>query len=416
MVLKTKKIIQNFWYLIALSFPLFAIPYLRGEESNIGFTITLPTILILCIPALYLIFNYKINKNEVAINFQYKNYLFLIIFLFILLHILSITKGFNFISTTKEIIKIIAAAIIFCIVYFFFPREESFFIKFMKIVLWCSSLLMIFLIYKYFFIFRSSHLGSALEYATRKQRNQLTGYFVYLFPYFISLIIAKKFTKINLLPFFVIILGLIYSGSRGTWIAITSALFFMLYQTKMFLNIKKVIKSGIFILSFIALAILTLQILSSELNMTLDFNSRFISIFVPHEVTEFDTYDARLFLAQKAVDSFFTSPLLGIGLSNFPFTNLSGKVTHNDYFTVLCELGIVGILFFFIILLFIFNRINYVSLKNKTENGINWFLLGSRGSFLSVLVFLCFMNIYSTVIFWFTLGLILVTTDIKFTN
>lgn len=57
------------------------------------------------------------------------------------------------------------------------------------------------------------------------------------------------------------------------------------------------------------------------------------------------TFVVRLELWQEAVDYWRTSPIVGIGAGRF--NELSGHVTHNMYFQVLAEQGLIGIIFLF---------------------------------------------------------------------
>ncbi len=64
------------------------------------------------------------------------------------------------------------------------------------------------------------------------------------------------------------------------------------------------------------------------------------------------SYDAsdslRLYLIKTGLDYWKDSPLFGIGLANFEFLNIYGLYAHNNYIEILCNLGLVGLLIYYI--------------------------------------------------------------------
>ncbi len=98
--------------------------------------------------------------------------------------------------------------------------------------------------------------------------------------------------------------------------------------------------------------------------------------------------DNRLEFWEIAVRMFKANPILGVGLSNFPYNageyqseeqfrrlerSLAGQAVHSLYFAILSELGMAGMLLFLAVLFFNLKDINYILTvaKPRGRSGLN---------------------------------------------
>jgi O-antigen ligase len=375
-----------------------------------GLKLALPFFIIIFIGTFFLLF---IKQYKISYSILSNKILFFYIWIFFIWQLFECLRAFDIFLGAREIIRLIFGIITFFIIYLCFPKDKKFLSHFLTVVIWASSILMGFLIYKYLFIFKSPFLGSELNYQTRESRNQLTQYFLYIFPYlfFYTFYIRKRIYKI--IPFVLILFGLIYSGSRGTIIALVIGFLITfiiaIYNKIRILSIFKVIAGVILCASIFLFMIRPIE--RVILNKELEVFDRFYALYRPDAVANIGTYDLRSELIKTAWDDFQKDPILGIGSANFIFMNNGDRLpTHNDYLAIAVEDGLVGLILFLIILGIIYKRI--LTAKIKPRGNDQHYYLGMLWSFNSIIIFLNFMNCYPTVLFWMNLGLSLVILEI----
>ena len=140
---------------------------------------------------------------------------------------------------------------------------------------------------------------------------------------------------------------------------------------------------------------------------------RLFSLYKPSAILEQDaalgkrSYELRKKAIVQAVQGWLISPIIGVGVGN---TGLYvERLTHNDYATILLELGLLGELLFLGILITVWRRTNSRNDGSRTE--IHWLSLAARAGFITLVVCLNFYNLYRSPYFWFYLALFIVTLE-----
>lgn len=415
MFIRSRQIVNKAWLVLAVLFPLFSVPYLRISFEGLGISLTMPVFYLFLIGLLLFAFRRKIFDLKSSSNPSKIILLFMFVLIFVSYHFLSSLFAKDYIAGLREVCKIVSSAIAFFIVYFLFPRDTELLHNFWSVVIWSSAFFMAYLIYHYAFIFHSPFLGSFLDEPTRSNRNQLTGYFLYVAPFAFSYFFVRRKSLLRILPLLVIFSGIIYSGSRGSSIAALLGIGYIIISIfnsdsrkgRVFSSLK-----FIFILAcMILIIILVLRVFVSNNQIELEFGRRYSAIVNP-STFEMDTYDKRWSILVQSWRSFTESPLFGQGLTNAPLLNNYEALTHNDYMDILLEMGIVGLTIFFFILFLLVKLILLSSIGSiKPYKNFLWISLGMRGALFAIIIFFCFMNFYSIIIFWVFLALSLVTID-----
>ena len=203
-------------------------------------------------------------------------------------------------------------------------------------------------------------------------------------------------------------IALIYAASRGAWVSAVVGIVALAF------TINKVSKKGNFkkIVTFVLLMglfmLVSWWILVRFFNISdSDFRQRFAILFHPPE--EGSSYAERLSLLREGWHYFWTTPILGIGLTNSAF--FLGSVTHNDYLAVFLELGFISGICFVGILMTISKIIGWRHIPYHEPQNMLWVLLASRAAFIALCASLFLINAYTTLLFWIFLGLALVTAE-----
>lgn len=91
------------------------------------------------------------------------------------------------------------------------------------------------------------------------------------------------------------------------------------------------------------------------------------SYFYIIDIKEYDFFTGRFQLLKGAVEGFYISPIVGLGLGNI--SNILGNSPHSTIFTFLADMGIIGLsiflLFYLSLLKKLFNCIDFY--KNKAD-------------------------------------------------
>jgi O-antigen ligase len=163
---------------------------------------------------------------------------------------------------------------------------------------------------------------------------------------FCTLINNQRNRILNILFFTLCFIALLMSGKRGPLVFALLAMFFTYYVFTSNKPIRRLFKS-FFMLGFILAAFLFIQAYIPVLANTLD---RFTT-------TTGDFTGGRLELYRFAWKWFMESPLLGIGWGGYPYRinytyigliygQNTNMYVHNVYLQLLCEVGILGFVFF----------------------------------------------------------------------
>jgi len=211
----------------------------------------------------------------------------------------------------------------------------------------------------------------------------------------------KKDKLQNLGMLSVMFLALLFTFSRGAYVGFFASLVFILVFSVWYFKIKLNKKFVISVLAGFALAFLVF--LSSV------FGSRFLSSFTLSDVSN----AGRIGIWETASSVFWNAPVIGVGLGNLPiFFDPTASVkspinAHNTYLDIASELGLVGLLAFFALVLCTFRSLGFKKDKfNFLRFGLlwslSWFLVHSffETSLFSVpvLAALCFILAFAVVL------------------
>ena len=140
--------------------------------------------------------------------------------------------------------------------------------------------------------------------------------------------------------------------------------------------------------------------------------------------TEDDTRLERIYSWTKGWEMFVDNPILGIGANNYPWNifqyqmkdpefdpqtmiSLGGAPAHSMYFTLIPELGIIGIIIFSLILYQIFKKLNEIVSYSKGDNSREDDLLLAKALIVSTVTFLVtgtFISVLYYPPFWYIVG------------
>ncbi len=215
------------------------------------------------------------------------------------------------------------------------------------------------------------------------------------------LLSTKKKSILLLVIIFLMITALIFSFSRSAVFALIGSSLFI----SVFLKRFKLMGGLILILS----GILLFSVLFSDSILVQRF-------FSQDEVSQIGIA-IRIEQVERSLQHFKDSPLFGIGLgtqgaakARFVEGLVPGIITDNYYFQILCEMGIVGLLAYLLLLVFLFRKgvSIYYSL---TDTYLKSLALGIVG----IIVAMAIMNLGASTFdsrilnmyFWFFMGILL---------
>lgn len=400
-------ILKIIWVLFGITFPLLGIPYGRVEIGP--FHIAIPMFLmglILLAGVVNTIVKPHFNE-EVLIPPKYIG-LALLCFLFVSWHGVGVLTSESTDAAVEEMGKLSVGIVCFLGTLAFFPKDRIFLQRFLVFMLWSCSLWLAYLVYLYVHVFSAAYLGVDIEGRSRAARNLMAWILMpsYFFSFFYALTIRKN--MIVLPPLMILTASLIYFSSRGVWVSLSAGfvffviLFLLLRGLYAFRLVFRIFILGVLISGVICFLFLP------HVDMS-EITKRFVYIFNPELAPEFHTYETRMALLRLAWDGFLESPVIGTGLGNSVL--YVGRLTHNDYATLLLELGVIGAMLFLSILLFIGWRI--VRCIFRTRRYLTWMILGAASGWVAVSVSLLTINLYTGMQFWFVLSLFLVVAEIQ---
>lgn len=160
-------------------------------------------------------------------------------------------------------------------------------------------------------------------------------------PYLLYWNICKK-RFFDYLLLILLILGLFLAGKRAFSLFVIIIPLFIYFITA---------KNGNKILISLVLIILVMIIPLISFDFSV-FSSipglkRFVDGYTDYQLGE-DVTSGRLYIWTYALNLFYQSPIMGIGVGTFADYYEGGIDAHNTYLTVLCEQGIVGFVFYII--------------------------------------------------------------------
>ncbi len=218
-----------------------------------------------------------------------------------------------------------------------------------------------------------------------------------------------------LITLIILILAIIVLGiSRGAYVALaTLIIFFILFFAKKFLTVRNV---TIFLVSVVVIG-------SAAYGFLKISNPDALNSFISHakvEDTGGESVQKRLTDYEKALNYWQESPIIGIGPGNFgprdqgyPEVSQTGgwDIVNNEYLEILCETGILGLIFFVIILLILLAR-SIVAYKKCQDPTLKAVLIGLLSAYVAVLVQYNFFSTLYIMHIWFLIGLLIVVQNL----
>lgn len=230
-------------------------------------------------------------------------------------------------------------------------------------------------------------------------KNTLAYVMSLFFPLMLAhLLLARSQKKVKLVEWAfagVYALGLLFSTSRGTYVAAAFTLVFLLVYL-----VGRPRRRLVFIVG-LAVLLLTLY----QPTRVVD-HLRSLGDILSLGVAEVGRSDysvaTRLRLIGAAWDSFRRSPLLGAGLGSF--ATLFSRPSHNDYLRVMAETGMIGLVAFMsFLLVHIVGLAKVLWIQRRSPR---WLEVGLFGAILSMVIRLLVFNGDTFYVTWVVLGLV----------
>lgn len=208
--------------------------------------------------------------------------------------------------------------------------------------------------------------------------------------------ISNRFTTIILLGLYSTMM--LFTLSRGAVVALLASI--LLIST---FYIKRARISLVF--SFIVFGIVLSLFWSEGINYR--FMTSLTNPFFDISISD------RFFAIKSAIPMFLDSPIFGVGFGNFKYEMISygyGGVNlvgaHNTFVAIACELGLLGLVpFVIIVIVVIKNSLNGIRLAKNLR--LKNLLIGLLGSFVGLLVMGLSHELYIHVLLWFLIGLLM---------
>jgi len=404
-------VLRGLWLLLALTSPFFGVEFLRYNNEALRIHLAIPTVVHFAIVTTLflgvLMRGGRFKRPEVLAR-KWGRLLFVLVTAFLVWHVIGLARAFDFAYAGREVIKLGLGFLTFLTVAGFFPRDEQFLERFWQLAIWGAAGLLGYLIYLHGFVFMSPQLAGT-DRLGREGANQLTGQVVVVMPYAIAWLWGARHKVAVAVPLLVITAAWIYAGSRAAWIAVLISLVVMAFELRKRLGWRGVVSLALAIVVIGGASLWALdKFMPTE---HLDFVSRAQYIYDPESVPELQTYEDRSERIVRALECCaVTSPLIGVGLTN---TQAFSGLPHNEYVSILGDLGLVGLVLFALILYAIF-RCSWLGWAPSDGAAVWWVASGTHAVFAAVVIFFLTIDKFYTVqTFWVFAGLALVTREIE---
>lgn len=432
----------NIIYIFLFSIFLIKAPpfYYSSLQNRIFSSHSLAKIIIIIISAFLLITKNKQIKNLIKNN----QILFLILYLYFLSQSLSVIMTKNIIEFWRSYHNIIIFLLIFCITFLInninkkFVRKTENFIIISGIIL-ISIEAVIFLLHDYLMpylnLFIQKEVMDAYLTNINRGRNSLDLNIEIFLPFFLLGIVLHKKNKnfkIKKAVLFIFSFILIYlsflSNYRSRVVALIfiivffSYLFLIKLRTINTITIRTKWKKMFLFFSFSIIIGVFLALLTSNRIFSFNVVNRFL---MEDQYEDLGTVNFRIDSFYNSINLFKSSPIFGTGLGNyfndkilegkrgFYLINQRYKIDYKDYVAnsphniflqVLSETGLIGIVFFSILLIYFIMR-DVLFIKNKKLHFISACIISSW----SIIIYVLFgpaNTIFVMGWFWFLRGII----------
>lgn len=265
--------------------------------------------------------------------------------------------------------------------------------RMIKLIFIFGSILLIFLVCVYIFVFQSPFLGNDIFRYTEEGKSKLAIFLALFTPLMISYTVFHR-NWVSFSGTFIFLGSLIYTVCRGAYISVLGAIIFLLIMSKhRRLYLEVLIVAVIIITTFIG--VFLPEVGSQVMEETLQMGR------------EGQLESDRGVWIVEGLRSFLAHPILGIGLGNFarlefPVPPYTECLSHNDYVQILVEQGLIGLLIF--ISLSGSALTGLIKILRINVDNARWLQEGIAASLISALLFFLTLNFYCVLPVWFVLG------------
>lgn len=351
-----KSNIFNHNYVIIVMFLLFLLPFARSfiYIDSVNLLINISVIISLILLVLYLALVYVNHKNSIEFieliwiptifipvlsnlnNFVYRTNVhtdsLTYTYKYVAVLILFIVSKYNFkwIKSSLSVIFIFCNIYVFCTLLFYLSPS-----------LYLGKVIYIFPKSVYYELYKNYTNGSMAGLTTHYSTNGM--YMSIAVAIGFSMLFNNKLSKLKKYSYFLItFIALILTGKRGHLLFTIMAMIITYYLYKSNKPRGRVIK----ILFYVSIAIIVFLLFSLVIPEMMNVINRFVTKIQVGDVTS-----GRIDIYKYAWNYFKSSPILGIGWSQFKYLTegLDSQYlldVHNVYLQLLCETGVVGFAIF----------------------------------------------------------------------
>lgn len=410
-------VIRMLWLLVAVGVPIFGVSFwhMKLGALHLAPSVLFMLLILYCI-LLRFFSGYPIIAAGVSIG-AYRTLAGLLA-AFFLLHLLSLTQSalsqsdWLTVFGIKNMVKLFFGMVIFWLTLTAFPRDARFLERFFLLAGASLAVMLAVFIYRYAVVFHLPSMGTEYAVSSTNGRNQIAVqaafFFLYLFSYFL---IAKH--RWRILPFLLaIVAALLYLSSRMAWAA---SVLGVCYVVGYVWRCNKAAGMALLLKAVLVISLLGsvgLTFIAKRVGLD-NIATRILSIYNPKAIPEYqahlgkNSYQVRGETIRLAMNGFLASPMIGVGVGNT--LKYVERITHNDFATILVEMGIVGEVLFLAILWSVWRRGR--SPTRMPPRDIQWLSLGARAGYVGLFICLNFFNFYLSPYFWFYVALYIVTVE-----
>lgn len=317
------------WFAVFISLMLFQTSYMR-----LGTITAFASLLLVIVTAL-------LSGNVSVSNFRLpENSGILIAFL-----VCTFTVTF-FHGSFPNYFSRYAAQIILCVVLMAMPSINDKEADFLETVLILASVVyaILIIISCYRLAEQRYYHGSIVLFNTALDPNFVGIPLVATSVLVLNKILCKNKRVLNLLFYIILAVAIVYTASRGNMLSfiISNALLVLVYMTKN--NVA--LHTKVIWIVFIA--------------VTIFFLTNYLPIFLPEQWERMSTFgegsdNGRFELWKRAIEAWKMHPIFGNGMG--AMYGVFGKATHNTYFQLLSETGLLGFMLFVIFVIRILKKV-----------------------------------------------------------
>lgn len=291
---------------------------------------------------LFIVFREKINLKKIPLFWAWT--------LFIVCAGASLIYTVNFSDSIRMLTRLVGVYFLYFVSYFYFTIYKNKKNDLIKVIFLSSILPIIFGIYQ--IILSRGFVGPenmSRVYGTFAHPNAFAfNLFFFFFVFFIQYIYNKntRYKKLLSVYLSIVLILILFTLTRSVWIGISVLIGFLLVLYKRD-------KFSKYILAFFTVLFLFIMLVNYTPLKYYDFNDiKFIRRITTSETT-LSSWQWRNKMWQEMTSYIYDSPIIGYGIDSYKTLRekqikdaYESTYAHNDYFRLLIELGIIGLLLY----------------------------------------------------------------------